>query len=167
MDRNRNEGTRNPSLRQPWGCALSPQSACAPALTACWISLVLSMKVLQNLYLRLKIRPTGVRKSSSVSNSVWQSCPRSKEGSRGKQRPSITATAWSLDHLHQFSVAKSTSSYDFWISREEAEVFVAATWGTLLCCALALVNGSGKGNWGVKGKMFSLFKSRYLPITLS
>lgn len=51
--RDGNEGTRNPSLRQPQGCASPPQAACAPALTECGISLGLSMEALKNLYLRL------------------------------------------------------------------------------------------------------------------
>lgn len=106
----------------------------------------------------------GVRKPPSISNSVWQTCPRSREGSRGKQAKHHCCCLITGPPSAVFN-GQSTSSYDFWIFREEADVFVAAALRTVLCCALALVNGPGKGNWGMK--TFSLFKSRYLPIILS
>lgn len=65
--------------------------------------------------------PAGVSKPPSFSNTVWQTCPRTREGNWGEtQEQSVTAATCSLGHLQQLSVAKTIYSCNFWMLSEKS-----------------------------------------------
>lgn len=63
----------------------------------------------------------GVSKPPSFSNTVWQTCPRTREGNREEtQEQSVTVATCSLGHLQQLSAAKNIYSCNFWMLREKS-----------------------------------------------